>query len=169
MTMRSGILAATALTIALSSPALAQMQGQEFVEKAAAGGMFEVQSSQIALDKTESAGIRDFAQEMVNDHSKANEKLKSVAQQEGLSVPSELPQDMQAKIEELGKAGDNFEQTYLQMQVNGHEKDISLFEDCAQNCSSEALKTFASETLPTLKEHYQDVTALAKEVGNATN
>ena len=51
------------------------------------------------------------------------------------------------------------------MRVQGHEQGIALFEDCAANRTSGALKTYASETLPTLREHYEDITALRNAAG----
>ncbi|MDW6023589.1 DUF4142 domain-containing protein [Mesorhizobium sp. BAC0120] len=61
-----------------------------FVNKAAIGGMFEVQSSELALKKSKDADVRQFAEMMVTDHTKANNTLKSVAKQEHLKLPTEL-------------------------------------------------------------------------------
>src|SRR5262245_50632425 len=43
-----------------------------FVEKAAIAGMFEVESSRIAIDRVNDPKLKEFAQMMVDDHTKAN-------------------------------------------------------------------------------------------------
>ncbi len=65
------------IATALAGPAFAQqMSAQDFVNMAAVGGMFEVQSSQLALNKTQDNRVRDFAQHMIQDHTQASEKLR---------------------------------------------------------------------------------------------
>jgi putative membrane protein len=53
---------------------------KDFVDKAAAGGMFEVQVAQLALQKSQSSTVKSFAQRMVDDHTKVNDQLKQIAQ-----------------------------------------------------------------------------------------
>ena len=68
------------------SPALAEDSAQTFVDKATVGGIFEVELSQLALKMSDDADVKHFADMMVNDHGKANAELKSLAEQEGLTL-----------------------------------------------------------------------------------
>jgi putative membrane protein len=83
----------TPLQSAQTQPAQSGMQAPaaaEFVTRAANGNMFEIQSSQAALEKTQNDQVRQFAQKMVQDHTGAGDRLKQAAQ--GQTVPTELDQ-----------------------------------------------------------------------------
>ena len=173
-------LVATALTAA---PALAQststgtmgaapsQDGQtgkistpEFVRNAAIGGMFEVQSSQLALKKTQDQDVKQFADRMVKDHTQANDKLKSLAKNE--TVPGDLDQPHQQMLQKLqGENGSNFVDTFKQMQVSAHRQTINLFQSYARNGDDQQLKQFAQQTLPTLQQHLQ----MAESITIASN
>lgn len=66
--------AASALVLALSSPALAQ-GANDFRMQSMQANAFEVQSSQIALSKSRNPQIRSYAQEVLRDHRAANVAL----------------------------------------------------------------------------------------------
>jgi putative membrane protein len=105
------MVAATAFVAAL--PAYAAETAQTFVDKAAAGGLFEIQSSELALKMSKSGEIKSFAQMMVQDHGKANAALETVAKKEGLKVPVALDKEHAAKIQTLQSAGSQFDPPYV--------------------------------------------------------
>jgi len=124
----------------------------DFVKQAANSDMFEIQSSQMALNRTQDKEVRDFAQRMVRDHTQSSEKLKAAAK--GETVPTSLDQEHAQMLQRLQQAsGSDFTQNYIQMQVAGHQQAVSLFENYAQNGDNADLKQFAQQTLPTLREH----------------
>lgn len=126
----------------------------EFAAKAAEGGLFEVESSRLALQKNVSNGCREFAQMMVDDHGKGNQKLQDLVAKKGGTLSSELSRACQNELEELRKLeGREFERRYHDAQVKAHDDAIKAFEDAARNCRDEELRHFASDTLPTLREH----------------
>jgi putative membrane protein len=153
--------AATVISVAALGTAWAE-SAEQFVSKAANSGMFEVQSSQLALEHAKQESVRNFAQQMISDHSKANEELKKVAGQEGIQVPSELDASHRDKLAELRDEDEEFDEAYIEMQVEGHDDAVDLFEDYASDGDNAALKQFAEKTLPTLKKHKEEVTALAE-------
>ena len=147
------ILAAALLLGAVSSPAFAQMPDQEFVNKAAVGGMFEIQSSRAVLDGgANSAEIERFAQTMIEDHSRANETLKAIAADEDLTVPGDLDEKHSAMLEKIESA-ESMAATYAEVQVTAHQETVDLFEQYTSEGGNDALVSFAEETLPTLREH----------------
>jgi len=155
------------ISTALTIPALAQSSPnstQDFVTKAAVGGMFEIQSSQLALKKSQDQDIRTFAQKMIDDHSKADDKLKSLAKNE--KVPTSLDQQHEQMLKTLeGDNGSNFASQFKQMQVSAHQQTIDLFQNYAQQGSDQQIKQFAEQTLPTLKQHLQ----MAQQITIASN
>jgi putative membrane protein len=89
---------ATATAMAFALPALAADSAQDFVNKAAAGGMFEVDSSKVAETKVQDQSIKDFAHKMIDDHGAANAKLETIAGEQKLTVPKELDAKHKARI-----------------------------------------------------------------------
>lgn len=151
-------LISTALTalpaMAQSNSANTAQNTQEFVTKAAVGGMFEIQSSQLALQKSQDQSIRAFAQKMIDDHTKADDQLKSVAK--GEKVPTSLDQQHEQMLKILqADTGSHFTEQFKQMQVLAHQQTIDVFQSYAEHGGNRQIKQFAEQTLPTLKQHLQ--------------
>jgi len=159
-----GVIAVAAL--AACNTASDSGANQVFVNHAATGGMAEVEMGKLAGAKASSPDVKKFAEQMVSDHTKANEELEKIATGKSLKVPTVLDAEHKAKLETLSKkTGAEFDKAYMQAQVSGHEKMQQLLSDEAKNSKDADLKTFAEKTLPTVKEHYQMATELQAKVG----
>jgi putative membrane protein len=135
---------------------------KQFFEKAAAGGMFEVEAGKLAESKGQSAEVKSFGSMLVKDHSAANEELKALAGKKGVTLPTALPKDMQKKLDKLSKEK-KFDHEFIEdVGLHDHKKDISLFEKTAKNSKDADVKAFASKTLPTLQQHHQQAETLKK-------
>ena len=140
-----------------------RVDDKQFLKDAAQGGMTEVELGKLASQKASSDDVKQFAQKMVDDHSKANDKLKDVASQDNIEVPAALDSKHQSRIDKLSKlSGDEFDKAYVQDQLQDHETDVKKFQAEAQNGKDPKVKAFASETLPTLQEHLSMVKSLNK-------
>ena len=150
-------LAALALACPLVFAADLQKADQAFVTKASGGGMYEVALSKLALEKASAPALKDFAQMMVADHTKANEELKQLAASKNAEVAPGVPADKQAVIDRMAKLdGAKFDKAYHdQLGIKDHKTDIALFEKEARNGKDPELKAWAAKTLPTLKTHLQ--------------
>jgi putative membrane protein len=158
--------AAVAVVAALGiSPVLAADSAQSFVNKAAVGGMFEVQSSELAKKMSKDPDVQKFADMMITDHGKANTELATLAKQEGLEVPAKLDKQHAAKLESLQKAGSQFDTPYIKAQLEGHQTTVKLFERYSKAGDNKALQSFAAKTLPTLRMHLDAVEQLGGRVG----
>lgn len=126
-----------------------------FVLQAAEGGMMEVAKGKLAAQKGAHEGVKQFGQKMIDDHSKVNDELKSIAGAKNITLPGETPQSpMHATLAKLEKLeGAAFDRAYVEDQIRDHEKTIALFEREAKTGKDAELKAFAEKTLPTLKEH----------------
>ena len=165
-------LAQTTTTAPASNPpaptmATTNVNATEFVNKAANSDMFEVQSSQLALNKTQDNRVREFAQHMIQDHTQASEKLKAAAQ--GMTVPTSLDQEHAQMLQQLQQAsGNDFTRSYVQMQFMGHQRAVALFDSYAQDGDNAQLKQFAQQTAPTLRTHLQQITQIRNDVLGST-
>ena len=142
-----------------------QMQDHTFMMKAAEGGMAEVQLGQLAQQNGQSQAVKDFGKRMVDDHTKANDQLKQIATQQGVSLPSSPSSHDQAEYNKLSKLqGDAFDKAYAKMMVSDHKKDIAEFQREANAGSNADVKGFASQTLPTLQEHLKMAEKMNSEI-----
>ena len=152
----AGASATTNASPAAAAAPAAAMSAQEFVNNAASGGLFEVQSSQLALERSQNQAVQEFAQMMITDHTAVNEELAALAQAKGLTVPGEImgpPAQHMAAVQ--AAEGDNFDSTYMQHQLQAHQETIMMFQAEAQNGSDPDLRAFAEKTLPALNAHLQ--------------
>jgi len=128
----------------------------KFVRDAAQGGLLEVKLGELAKQKGTSPTVQKFGDQMVADHSKANDELKQIASQKGVTLPSELTRREQSEVEHLQKLnGKDFDKAYATRMVKDHQKDIKEFERAAKDCQDSDVKAFAQKTLPTLEHHAQ--------------
>ena len=135
---------------------------QAFAEIAASSNMFEIESSQLALERATNDDVRAFAQHMIDDHTAAGEKMKAAAQADGTTLPAVLAEKEQAQLEKLRSVeGEAFDQAYLTAQVAAHDEAVALFDTFSTEGQESALRQFAAETLPTLEEHQTAVHELA--------
>ena len=122
---------------------------KSFMMNAAKGGMMEVEWGKIAAQNGQHADVKKFGNRMVADHSKANEELMALAQEEGVKLPSE---------KEGGKW--KSDKDYMDMMVKDHEKDLAEFESQAKEGTDPDLKKFAEKTSKVVKKHLE----MAKEI-----
>ena len=95
-----------------------------------------------------------FAQMMIDDHGKANAKLCEIVKKKGGSCVTALDADHRRELDALRALnGPEFERRFHAVQVKAHDDAIALFERAGSDCEDGDLKTFASSTLPTLREH----------------
>ncbi len=134
---------------------------QDFVQKATVGGLFEVQSSQLALQRSQNDSVKTFAQHMIDDHTKANSQLMGVLPNSSVqasSITAALDKKHQKMMDDLNKDSDrSFDKDYISDQKKAHKEAVSLFSDYSKSGDDDTLKDFASQTLPTLKEHKKEI------------
>ena len=128
----------------------------EFVLDAAKGGRAEVELGQLASQRAQNDEVKKFAQRMVDDHTKAGDELKSIAERKGIKLPDDVEAKDKALMQRLEKLnGAAFDRAYMNAMVNDHVKDVSEFKREANSGRDPQVKSFASSTLPTLEEHLQ--------------
>jgi putative membrane protein len=128
----------------------------DFAVKAASGGMMEVELGKIAVANAASEDVKKFGQQMIDDHSKVNDELKSTAASKNISLPAEPNSDAMSKINDMRqKKGKDFDKDYVDMMVKDHNDDIDEFKKEADNGNDPDLKAWAGNKLPTLQHHLE--------------
>ena len=120
--------------------------------------MAEIQLASLALTRAQNPEVRNFAQQMIVDHSKASDELKPIAAKKSLTLPLELNNAHRLLSAQLAKmSGAEFEREYVKAMVEDHEKDVQAFQAQAGAGTDAEVKEFAAKTLPTLQSHLQMV------------
>jgi len=151
------LLVALAATLATSAFAELARSDKNFFEKAAKAGQKEVDISQQALVHLTAPDVRNYAQMMVTDHTKANEELKALAAQKGVVLPAD---DYKA-AQKWAKNDKDVDDEYLATMKDEHKNAIDLFEKAAKSGDAD-IAAFAQRTLPTLRHHLEAVKQLKK-------
>jgi len=132
-----------------------------FAIKAAQGGLAEVKLGRLAAEKASSPDVKAFGQQMIDDHGKANEQLKTVAESEGMTLPTDVNGKQQAIYDRLSKlSGAEFDAAYVKDMVMDHQEDVKEFKKEADSGKDEKIKSFASQTLPVIQGHLEKIKAI---------
>jgi putative membrane protein len=128
----------------------------DFAPKAAAGDMFEIAISKLAVSRSKNPEVVAFAKKMIAAHTKSTEGLKKAIGDSGATVtlPTVLPDDLQGKVDDLTKAdAKDFDAKFADAQVDAHQGALNLMQRYAQDGDYPAIKTFAADTAPVVQEH----------------
>ena len=145
------------------------ISASEFVEKAGAGGLAEVEMGELGVQKATSGQVKAFAKRVVTDHTKANEQLVAATKGKGLEVPSSRSATHKAMMDKFREAdaGKDFDRDYMEQMVEDHKIDIELFETAADDVKLDsALRTYAKTTLPTLRDHLKQAQTIESKLSN---
>jgi putative membrane protein len=137
----------------------------EFAVEAADAGMLEVQAGSLALSKASSTKVKEFAQMMIDDHTKANEELKALATGKNITLPSAISDKHKKKYDDLAeKSGTDFDKAYADMMVKDHKDAVDMFKKAADKCKDQQIKAWAAEKIPALEQHLSTAENINKEI-----
>jgi putative membrane protein len=127
-----------------------------FVSTSAEGGLAEVRLGELAKQKGSNQTVTNFGDQMVKDHTEANNKLRSVASSKGITVLENLNAKDRALYDRLSKlSGSQFDRAYINAMVKGHQEDVAEFRRVSRTAKDADIKDFASQTLPALEHHLE--------------
>jgi len=126
----------------------------KFVEKASQCDANEIALGKVAVAMASSPQVKQFAQKMIDDHTKCCKMLMEAASPKGFTCVTEMDakhKDLRVKLESM--KGADFDREYMKHVVMGHEMAVKMFQQQAQNGQDANLKAFAAKTLPALQQH----------------
>jgi putative membrane protein len=176
--MKKTTLTVAAAALLISTSAFAQSVGEktgvnstlgispttaDFVKEAAMSDMTEITAAKLGQERG-NAQEKTFAAQMIMDHTKTSEELKSIAPADAkAAIPAALDTSAQSKIDKLKDAKpDDFSSDFDSMQVSAHKDAVSLFARYAKGGDDPKLKDWAGKTLPALQHHLEMAQALGK-------
>jgi len=151
---------------AQTSPVTDAASTRNFVDTAAADGMAEVELGHLAMQKANNQDVKQFAEKMVADHSKANAELKQLASNKNIVLPAGPNAYQKADKDRLSKlSGAEFDREYMSLMSSAHDKAVNLFQVESRYGTDTDIKTWATKILPTLREHQTLAKNIAAKLG----
>jgi putative membrane protein len=148
----------------MNAPGQNTAMDKMFVKKALQGGMAEVQLGQLTLQKSNNDQVKQFAQRMIDDHTKLGEQMKPVAQQLGVSEPDGISKKDKKTIAQLqGLSGPAYDQAYIKDMVKDHKQDLSEFQTEASSGHDQTVKDAANQGSKVIAQHLEMIQQIAKD------
>ncbi len=134
---------------------------EKMVKQIAESHLAEINAGKLAQDKASSDEVKSFAKKMVDDHTKALDDLKQLAQSKGVTLPTEPSREQMAQEKKLqALSGEKFDRQYLQQAGDrAHKETHRLLQRAASRAEDTDLKNYASKAVGTVETHQQ----MAKE------
>lgn len=129
----------------------------DFMATAARSGMAEVEMGKLAAQKAADPEVKKFGQMMVDEHTKANEELKSIAGKKNVALPTDLGPHQSSLNELQNQTGKGFDDVYVRLMMSAHQNDVSAFDAQAQHSADPDVKAFAAKQLPVLRKHLESI------------
>ncbi|MFL9455038.1 MULTISPECIES: DUF4142 domain-containing protein [Nostocales] len=141
---------------------------QEFVTQAGQSDQFEIQTSQLALQRAKSPEVKKYAQQMINEHKNSTQQLRKISQQKGYKLPTSVGDANRSLLTQVTNAtGTNFDQAYMQAQVAAHRKTLANYQNYISNGTDAELKAFANKIAPVVANHLNMAQSMVGNSGDS--
>jgi putative membrane protein len=142
----------------------ARARASTFVSNALAGNLAEVQLGQLAMQKSSDPQIKQFAQHMIDDHTKLSNDMKLAAEQLGVHAPTQLDKKNRKTVEKLSAlSGTAFDLAYMKEMVKDHKRDLQEFKDAAASSQNPALKMAADHGAQVISAHLEQAEQITRQ------
>ena len=142
---------------------------QTFVKKAATSDQAEIKFAQFALEHATTAAVKQFAQQMVTDHTKSTSMLKPIAGEHQVVLPDKPGPDTNEDFQRLEKvSGIAFDKTYIEIMVKDHETMVDTFQAEAAKVTDPQLKDFIANVEPVVAHHLAMAKAIRQDEKTAS-
>jgi putative membrane protein len=165
------LLAATALTAdehenKKEKEHMKEYTDESFLKHGVQANLAEIALGRMAAEKSRTPEVREFSQKLIQDHTQAQRNLLRIAQEKNITLPTELDEKYQEKLEEIGQlSGPEFEQEFAKHMLKGHRKGVAMLHRAKEKTDDEQIKSFAQQMMPALKEHLKLAENMAQVVG----
>lgn len=141
--------------VAAEAAAPVGMSTATYLPSAASGDLLEIQSGQLALQRSCDPAVRAFAQMIVNDHTRMSNEMAATARASNIPMPPpQLAPQHQAALERLASAtGPMFESEFRNSQIAGHQEALALHQGYADAGEYGPLRALASSAVPVVQAH----------------
>ncbi|WP_353718102.1 DUF4142 domain-containing protein [Dyadobacter sp. 676] len=134
---------------------------KQFILAAADDALFQVNAGQVAASGTTVKAIRDYAEEMTDDHTKAGQALQKLGADKQVEIPTTLSDDRQQQLDSLSMtSGAALDTLYLSQMVAAQERAEHMMEIQATEGNDIELKQWAAGRLPVVRQFSERARAM---------
>lgn len=132
-----------------------------FMEVATMSNLTEIKTSQLALQKSSNTAVRDFAQKMIAEHTKAQAELNQIAAKKGVKLTDKPGADQRLQYNKLSTlSGTAFDDMYKMVQVGGHQMTLDLIKTYRSIGKDAEAQAYAAKIQPAVAMHLDMAKAL---------
>ena len=146
------------------APAKLSWSDKKTLMNLAQANMAEIEAARLAQTKSQNDEVKKFAQQMIDDHTKALDDVKQLAQTKGVTLPTELDRSHKTMANKLSAlSGDKFDRAYLgQAGVSDHKKNHAMLQQAHKRATDPDLKALIARIEPVVAQHLSTVEQLHK-------
>ena len=176
----AGVVLLTAAASAQAPTPAAAPNARQFTEQALAANVAEIKLGELAKGHAQSAAVKQFADMMIRDHTKAKDELKQAVKGSGIEEPTQLDTKHQALYDKLNQLnGAAFDREYMTAMVDGHKEVKDMLSTRANQPPSPKgtsgaaagdaqldpkVNQWASKTLPAVNQHLQKAESISQQL-----
>ncbi|HEY2379538.1 MAG TPA: DUF4142 domain-containing protein [Terriglobia bacterium] len=143
--------------------------GQDFMMKTAQADLCDIAAARLALQKSETSDVRDYANMIQNDHTTALEDLSDLMKDKNVPEPETTSADALKDLNRMsGLSGAEFDREFINMMVADHQKAAEMFRDQIGIAQDADLKKYAEDRLPKLEMHLDKAQSLQSKLFRAS-
>jgi putative membrane protein len=128
---------------------------QQILKDLAMEHMNEIDMAKTALSKSQNPDVKNFAQHMIDDHTRSLQDVQQLAQAKAVTLPSELDSRHKAGQNRLSSlSGDELDRRYLdQAGVAEHREDHRMLQQAQARATDAEIKSLAAKNLAVEDQH----------------
>lgn len=128
---------------------------QNMMKEIAYANLSEIEAGKIAQSKSQNDQVKNFAQRMIDDHTRAQQELQQLADAKGVKLPTEPDAKHKKEAQKLqAMSGEQFDKMYMERGgLTDHRATHQLLSRVQARATDPDLKSLASKTLPTIDQH----------------
>ena len=144
---------------------------QKMVKDMAMANLAEIEAGRMAQTKSQNEQVKNFAQQMIDDHTKALAEVQQLAQAKGVALPTELDRTHKRRADKLASlSGDAFDRAYMnQSGLADHKKTHGLLKQAQSRAKDPDVKALAARTMPIVDQHLNSAQELHKNTARGNS
>ena len=154
-----------------SSSARFSKSDEKLVVQLAQANISEINIAKLAEEKSKNDQVKTLAKKMMDDHSKALDELKQLAQMKGMTLPTET--DRQQKLVEnrlTALSGEKFDKQYVeQIAERALKGEHKLMLQVGSKAQDMELKNYATKTLAVIESQQQLVKDTSRSIESGSH
>lgn len=143
-----------------------QSADQQFINRLAAGNLFEVRMAQSARQRAVNPSVKEFAQRMEVDHTTMQKQWMALASKSRIPFKADMNTQQVANYGRLNKlSGADFDRAYMSLMAQNHRDDVAAFQNERRVSHSPEVRSLIEQDLVTLQNHLTMAQQVGSQVG----